>query len=828
MKVRLFTVMVLSGLLWLFCLLGAGCAKQESSPLDGESGTGEKEIGFYVRYSLLGMSVRNPSEDGGVDENSISDINLYLVNEMGDVVSFMYLCENDADSRLEANIHENERYSVYAVANAGKRMPATTLEQIEKLEYEVALGDGVLMAGKTEPQMLYNGAVVWINIERCISRIILKADYSGLNDDVEIQVKSISLKNVPKKVSIFGENRIENPEFSSDGEKVTAISREDLEQGITFYQYENMQGTLQPDNDDCTKKVWPQQSIYSSICSYVQMEASYSSPRKKGDILYRFYLGSDMTSNYDVPRNASQTVTISFNGDGAVDENTWRVDDSDITSLVTGVEVNPSAHRFIGCGGTVSLVAEVIPQDAANKRVTFRSDDTDVAVVDESGTVTAVGEGECMIIAGSCDGTSICDTCSIVVVNPHIAFAQKGRVMYDGETVRVPYDIHEPADVDVELVTSNGNAQIMDCDSEGFTVKAITPGTCSVIARVGDAKAVYELDIRKLSIELKAVSDTAYNHFYYDFDYTITPEHAAGLGVKVIADPAVAQHIELCGGNRMLVSTDGALEYPASVYDFAVEIEGRSDVSDHVQIEIKESSLADIRMVPNLNKSSNRVKLDFATSPRAFSSISCRSAIAGLDIDLSSEQPVVNIPLPCSLNGRYDLKFVAEGDDGRQVEMDALLEVYEAVYIVAVSKHVSSDNVSQRPIVKEYINEVSLRMLSYPGSALFEEGELNGVSMLEFEYILDGKVYSDPVPDICFTHRFTFRNNDEYAEFPSGTWEYDKKGVPGKYMEFYPIQIMQPFAVISGERYIYLNNRTFGSGFCDESTKWTEIFDIVY
>ena len=831
----------------LLCLLFAGCAEEVPSASEEVLDTDDMQVGFFVKCSLVGMSLKSPVQDGSAGEDIVGDINLYLVNEMGDVVESVYLSGNDGDGsedgndddrfRISANIQKWKRYSVYALANAGRQMPAASLEELENMEYAVVRGDsgsGVLMAGKTEPQLLYNGTVVWIKIERCISRIILKADYKGLNDDVEIDVKSISLKNVPNRVKVFGSSRIEDPEFSIEGEKVVEISRESLQQGVVFYQYENLQGTLQPENGDCTKKVWPQESLYSKICSYVEMEASYSSPRKRGDILYRFYLGSDMTSNYDVVRNTSQTVTVSFNGDGGVDENTWRVDRSDISNLVTDVAVTPSVHRFIEYGAALHLDVGVSPEDAAEKRVSFRSTDASVATVDDYGNVVSVGEGECMIIAESCDGTGLSDTCRIVVANPAIAFADKGRVMYDGEIVRVLYDVIKPAGIDAELLLSNDNAQIISSDPEGFTVMATTPGVCVVTARVGSATARYELDIRKLSIELKEKSGTAYNHFYYDFEYVVTPEHAAGLGVSIAAGPEISRHVQFCGGNRILVSVDGSHGYPDGVYNFTVGIDGRGDVSDNAEIVVRESSLADVKMVPNLNSRSSVANLDFSTSPRAFASMDAKCSAAGVDFVLESDRQTVTVPSPCRLNGRYDVEFTAVGDDGQQVTIDAGLEIYEAVYVVAVSKPVSMENISFNPDVVEYINEVELKVLSYPGSFLFGEGELAGnalppgVTLPDFEYILDGKTYSDMVPDVSYTYRFTFRHGEEYLEFPSGTYVYDGKDVPDEYMDFYSIDILQPWAVLSGNRYIYFNNRTFGGGFCDRGTDWTEILDIVY
>lgn len=67
-----------------------------------------------------------------------------------------------------------------------------------------------------------------------------------------------------------------------------------------------------------------------------------------------------------------------------------------ITSEVTEVEV----------GKTITLTAEVLPENATDKAVTWTSSDTEVATVDEAGVVTGVKEGNVTITA-SAGGKSV-------------------------------------------------------------------------------------------------------------------------------------------------------------------------------------------------------------------------------------------------------------------------------------------------------------------------------------------------------------------------------------------------------------------------------------
>ncbi|HCT92525.1 MAG TPA: hypothetical protein DF613_14280 [Lachnospiraceae bacterium] len=76
---------------------------------------------------------------------------------------------------------------------------------------------------------------------------------------------------------------------------------------------------------------------------------------------------------------------------------------------VTGVNLNAGELR-LAKGGSGRLTAAVLPVDAANRAVTFTSNNARVATVDEEGTVTAVGAGEAVITATTAEGrfTAVC------------------------------------------------------------------------------------------------------------------------------------------------------------------------------------------------------------------------------------------------------------------------------------------------------------------------------------------------------------------------------------------------------------------------------------
>ena len=82
---------------------------------------------------------------------------------------------------------------------------------------------------------------------------------------------------------------------------------------------------------------------------------------------------------------------------------------------VTGVELNKTSAT-LPVGETMELTPTVAPEDATNKNVTWSSSDGNVATVDSTGKVTAVGKGTAKITVTTEDGGHTA-TCVVTVVD---------------------------------------------------------------------------------------------------------------------------------------------------------------------------------------------------------------------------------------------------------------------------------------------------------------------------------------------------------------------------------------------------------------------------
>ena len=85
------------------------------------------------------------------------------------------------------------------------------------------------------------------------------------------------------------------------------------------------------------------------------------------------------------------------------------------TVSVTSVSLNKSSLDLT-VGGTATLIATVLPDNADNKRVTWTSSKPSVATVSSSGVVTAVAEGSAVITVTTSDG-GYTASCNVTVKN---------------------------------------------------------------------------------------------------------------------------------------------------------------------------------------------------------------------------------------------------------------------------------------------------------------------------------------------------------------------------------------------------------------------------
>ena len=83
----------------------------------------------------------------------------------------------------------------------------------------------------------------------------------------------------------------------------------------------------------------------------------------------------------------------------------------------TSIKLNQDAVTM-GIGHQQQLTATVLPVNATNRKVSWKSKDSRVVTVDEDGLVSAIGLGQTEVIATTTDGTNLSASCIVTVLHP--------------------------------------------------------------------------------------------------------------------------------------------------------------------------------------------------------------------------------------------------------------------------------------------------------------------------------------------------------------------------------------------------------------------------
>ena len=138
---------------------------------------------------------------------------------------------------------------------------------------------------------------------------------------------------------------------------------------------------------------------------------------KNGTVYGSVELQEDLTIGEGESLTIPGGASLNTNGKLTVDGGTLTDNvTGDVIYKVTGVSLDKTNLNLNpGKGGT--LIATITPDNATDKSVEWKSDDTGVATVNENGKVTAVAEGTATITVTTTDG-NFQDTCTVTVTAP--------------------------------------------------------------------------------------------------------------------------------------------------------------------------------------------------------------------------------------------------------------------------------------------------------------------------------------------------------------------------------------------------------------------------
>lgn len=165
---------------------------------------------------------------------------------------------------------------------------------------------------------------------------------------------------------------------------------------------------------------------------------------------------------------------------------------------VTGINLNKTSTT-IAKGQTEKLTASLTPSDASGN-VQWSSNNLKVATV-SNGTVTAKDTGKAIVTA-TMNGISA--SCEVTVNNPlkgvSIVSAEGVTALKKGQTTQLTAKLEPEDTTDKKTVTWTSSNDAVATVSTSGMVTAVSDGTVTIYAKVGDKTASYNLTIKEIKL----------------------------------------------------------------------------------------------------------------------------------------------------------------------------------------------------------------------------------------------------------------------------------------------------------------------------------------
>ena len=189
----------------------------------------------------------------------------------------------------------------------------------------------------------------------------------------------------------------------------------------------------------------------------------------------------------------------------------------------------------LDCGSSLHLEAIINPEDATNKTLRWHTSNSDVATVDSNGIVTAVNQGNAVIMVETSDGSNLQASCLVSVIQPvsDIVLEYSSITLEVGDEKYIDtYVLPEDA-TNKNISWQSVNPEIAAV-SDG-TVRAISEGETLIIVSAMDNSGINKT-CSVLVDKSTGVSDAAINH----------PVIQTQNGSIIVRNVANGTEIEIC------------------------------------------------------------------------------------------------------------------------------------------------------------------------------------------------------------------------------------------------------------------------------------------
>lgn len=191
---------------------------------------------------------------------------------------------------------------------------------------------------------------------------------------------------------------------------------------------------------------------------------------------------------------------------------------------ISQLELNPSNAR-ITIGTTITLTTVITPENASSKEISWSSTNPSVATVSQSGAVTAISEGEAIIIASTKDGSNLSATCKITAY-PEIVLVREINL----NPTTIDGKVNDLYEINATVLPENATNKVLNWESSNDDIATINNGT-----------------LRLLKIGTATITATATDGSNISSDCTIVVSDNAGAGCVIEDQNTLVRIFDLNG-----------------------------------------------------------------------------------------------------------------------------------------------------------------------------------------------------------------------------------------------------------------------------------------
>ena len=255
----------------------------------------------------------------------------------------------------------------------------------------------------------------------------------------------------------------------------------------------------------------------------------------------------------DVGGTATLTLYGRYNNNDIDDIYTQQVTVNVLSPAVaaTGVTLDKTSAT-LKKGATLSLTATVSPENSTDE-VTWKSSNTNVATVDETGKVTAVADGSATITATAGSKSA---TCSVSVKTPvtNITLDKEDFAITAGESAKIGAAITPENATNTKLTWSSSNTSVATVSSDG-TVKALTPGETTITV-TSNNDSTFENVSKSVKVTVNAATVAVTGVTLNKTSLTLTEGETSELSATVNPSNATDKSVSWTSNDTSVVTVD--------------------------------------------------------------------------------------------------------------------------------------------------------------------------------------------------------------------------------------------------------------------------------